>query len=587
MNTSFDNNAPSSTTPPLWQAAYEQYGLRNNLDTLEGKQNLIDLLQPKIDQYSDSVAFSMGAATLTFGQLDIASRRFAAFLQAQGINKGDRIAVQLPNILQYAVVLLGCMRAGAVLVNVNPMYTHYELAHQLTDAQACGLIVLDGMSSAYEQLDDAVKAQLKWVVRCSIDPNAAISDNDIALLSQIGAHKTPSTNESDSVSESVTDNEPSSQEDIAPENITFARIMQSQREQDFKAVTIEREDLALLQYTGGTTGKPKGAMLTHYNVMANVCQCYAMFGSAIEAGRSEQIKILNPLPLYHIFSFTVCGLLGMYGGWEDILVTNPRDIDGLVKTIEQHRPHVIPSVNTLFIGMLHHPKFASLDFSRLALSIGGGTAIIKAVSDQWQQVTGMIINEGYGMSETSPVISFNPPGISSFNGSVGLPLAMMDIKIIDEDGGSCVIGIRGEVAIKGPQVMRGYWQRDNTDTFTEDGYFKSGDIGVMNAEGFLTLVDRKKDMILVSGFNVYPNEVEAALTEHSKVLEVAVIGIADAHSGEVPKAFVVKKDSSLTVEELQDFASERLTGYKRPQSYEFIDELPKTAVGKILRKSLR
>ena len=587
MNTSFDNNAPSSTTPPLWQAAYEQYGLRNNLDELEGKQNLIDLLQPKIDQYSDSVAFSMGAATLTFGQLDIASRRFAAFLQAQGINKGDRIAVQLPNILQYAVVLLGCMRAGAVLVNVNPMYTHYELAYQLTDAQACGLIVLDGMSSAYEQLDDAVKAQLKWVVRCSIDPNAAISDNDIALLSQIGAHKTPSTNESDSVSESVTDNEPSSQEDIAPENITFARIMQSQREQDFKAVTIEREDLALLQYTGGTTGKPKGAMLTHYNVMANVCQCYAMFGSAIEAGRSEQIKILNPLPLYHIFSFTVCGLLGMYGGWEDILVTNPRDIDGLVKTIEQHRPHVIPSVNTLFIGMLHHPKFASLDFSRLALSIGGGTAIIKAVSDQWQQVTGMIINEGYGMSETSPVISFNPPGISSFNGSVGLPLAMMDIKIIDEDGGSCVIGIRGEVAIKGPQVMRGYWQRDNTDTFTEDGYFKSGDIGVMNAEGFLTLVDRKKDMILVSGFNVYPNEVEAALTEHSKVLEVAVIGIADAHSGEVPKAFVVKKDSSLTVEELQDFASERLTGYKRPQSYEFIDELPKTAVGKILRKSLR
>ena len=587
MNTSFDNNAPSSTTPPLWQAAYEQYGLRNNLDELEGKQNLIDLLQPKIDQYSDSVAFSMGAATLTFGQLDIASRRFAAFLQAQGINKGDRIAVQLPNILQYAVVLLGCMRAGAVLVNVNPMYTHYELAHQLTDAQACGLIVLDGMSSAYEQLDDAVKAQLKWVVRCSIDPNAAISDNDIALLSQIGAHKTPSTNESDSVSESVTDNEPSSQEDIAPENITFARIMQSQREQDFKAVTIEREDLALLQYTGGTTGKPKGAMLTHYNVMANVCQCYAMFGSAIEAGRSEQIKILNPLPLYHIFSFTVCGLLGMYGGWEDILVTNPRDIDGLVKTIEQHRPHVIPSVNTLFIGMLHHPKFASLDFSRLALSIGGGTAIIKAVSDQWQQVTGMIINEGYGMSETSPVISFNPPGISSFNGSVGLPLAMMDIKIIDEDGGSCVIGIRGEVAIKGPQVMRGYWQRDNTDTFTEDGYFKSGDIGVMNAEGFLTLVDRKKDMILVSGFNVYPNEVEAALTEHPKVLEVAVIGIADVHSGEVPKAFVVKKDSSLTVEELQDLASERLTGYKRPQSYEFIDELPKTAVGKILRKSLR
>ncbi|AMN48650.1 AMP-binding protein [Psychrobacter sp. P2G3] len=586
MNTSFDNNAPSSTIPPLWQAAYEKYGLRNNLNVLEDKHNLIDLLQPKIDQHSDSVAFSMGPATLTFAQLDIASRRFAVFLQTQGISKGDRIAVQLPNILQYAVVLLGCLRVGAVLVNVNPMYTHYELAHQLTDAQASGLIVLDGMSTAYEQLENDVKAQLKWVVRCSIDSNAAPSDNDIALLSQIGSNQTHSANDSHSVPVSATATE-SSQENIAPDNIKFAHIMQSQRAEDLKDVTIEREDLALLQYTGGTTGKPKGAMLTHYNVMANVCQCYAMFGSAIEAGRSEQIKILNPLPLYHIFSFTVCGLLGIYGGWEDILVTNPRDIDGLVKIIEQHRPHVIPSVNTLFIGMLHHPKFASLDFSRLALSIGGGTAIIKAVSDQWQQVTGMIINEGYGMSETSPVISFNPPGISSFNGSVGLPLAMMDIKIIDENGSACAIGTPGEVGIKGPQVMRGYWRQDNTDTFTEGGYFKSGDIGIMDDDGFLTLVDRKKDMILVSGFNVYPNEVEAALTEHPKVLEVAVIGIEDEHSGEVPKAFVVKKDSSLTVEELQDFASERLTGYKRPQSYEFIDELPKTAVGKILRKSLR
>ena len=367
----------------------------------------------------------------------------------------------------------------------------------------------------------------------------------------------------------------------------FAYIMQAYDAKAFKAVTIEREDLALLQYTGGTTGKPKGAMLTHYNVMANVCQCYAMFGKTIEANRSEQIKILNPLPLYHIFSFTVCGLLGLYGGWEDILVTNPRDIDGLVNTIEQHGPHVIPSVNTLFIGMLHHPKFASLDFSRLALSIGGGTAIIKAVSDQWQQVTGMIISEGYGMSETAPVISFNPSGITEFNGSVGLPLALTDIHIIDENGNTCPTGTKGEVCIKGPQVMRGYWQRDNADTFTPNGYFRSGDIGVMNDEGFLTLVDRKKDMILVSGFNVYPNEVEASLTEHPKVLEVAVIGVADDYSGEVPKAFVVKKDANLTVEELQDFASKRLTGYKRPQSYEFIDELPKTAVGKILRKSLR
>ncbi len=572
------STSPSSHTAPLWQATYDQYGLENHLDVLDDKQNLMDLLQPKIEKHSELPAFSMGAATLTFGQLDIASRRFAAFLQAQGVEKGDRIAVQLPNILQYAVVLLGCLRAGVVLVNVNPMYTQYELAHQLTDAQACGLIVLDGMSTAYEQLEDTVKAQLAWVVRCSIDPS--IADNDIALLSQIGSVQSSNTDEQ--IHASTESSLESSQH-----SITFAHIMQNYDAKGFKAVTIEREDLALLQYTGGTTGKPKGAMLTHYNVMANVCQCYAMFGKTIEANCSEQIKMLNPLPLYHIFSFTVCGLLCLYGGWEDILVTNPRDIDGLVNTIEQHRPHVIPSVNTLFIGMLHHPKFANLDFSRLALSIGGGTAIIKAVSDQWQQVTGMIISEGYGMSETSPVISFNPSAITAFNGSVGLPLALTDIQIIDENGNICPVGTRGEVCIKGPQVMRGYWQRDNADTFTSNGYFRSGDIGVMNDEGFLTLVDRKKDMILVSGFNVYPNEVEAALTEHPKVLEVAVVGVADDHSGEVPKAFVVKKDTNLTVEELQDFASKRLTGYKRPQSYEFIDELPKTAVGKILRKSLR
>ncbi|WP_352309662.1 AMP-binding protein [Psychrobacter sp. W2-37-MNA-CIBAN-0211] len=581
--TTSTNDMPSSNTPPLWQASYEKHGLRNNLDVLEGKHNLLDLLQPKIDQHSDSVAFSMGPATLTFAQLDIASRRFAAFLQAKGINKGDRVAVQLPNILQYAVVLLGCLRSGTVLVNVNPMYTHYELAHQLTDSESCVLIVLDGMASAYEQLDEEVKAQLLLVIHCSIDPTVAPTDNDIALLTHID-QTASATSQANNARENTGD---VAANDTSAHGVSFAHIMNTYHAEQCQPVTIEREDLALLQYTGGTTGKPKGAMLTHYNVMANVCQCYAMFGKAIETGRSEQIKILNPLPLYHIFSFTVCGLLGMYGGWEDILVTNPRDIDRLVNTIEQHRPHVIPSVNTLFIGMLHHPMFASLDFSRLALSIGGGTAIIKAVSEQWQQVTGMIINEGYGMSETAPVISFNPPGIDGFNGSVGLPLAMMDIKIMDDNGSACAIGTPGEVGIKGPQVMQGYWRQDNTDTFSADGYFKSGDIGVLDEQGFLTLVDRKKDMILVSGFNVYPNELEAALTEHPKVLEVAVIGIADAHSGEVPKAFVVKRDPSLTAEELAAFASERLTGYKRPQSYAFIDELPKTAVGKILRKSLR
>ena len=589
MNTSFDNNAPSSTTPPLWQAAYEQYGLRNNLDELEGKQNLIDLLQPKIDQYSDSVAFSMGAATLTFGQLDIASRRFAAFLQAQGINKGDRIAVQLPNILQYAVVLLGCMRAGAVLVNVNPMYTHYELAHQLTDAQACGLIVLDGMSSAYEQLDDAVKAQLKWVVRCSIDPNAAISDNDIALLSQIGAHKTPSTNESDSVSESVTDNEPSSQEDIAPENITFARIMQSQREQDFKAVTIEREDLALLQYTGGTTGKPKGAMLTHYNVMANVCQCYAMFGSAIEAGRSEQIKILNPLPLYHIFSFTVCGMYGLYRGCIGLLVPNPRDGASLIKAYKDYPPAFFPAVNTLFNALANSDAFKALDHSKLEMSMGGGMAVLKDTAAKWEKITGNIIVQGYGLSETSPVASANPQGTGEFSGNIGLPMPGTDMAILDEEGNEVPLGERGEICVRGPQVMKGYWKRDDAtaEVMTSDGYFRTGDIGVMDEEGYFKIVDRKKNMILVSGFNVYPNEVEDVMSGHPKILECGVIGVDDEKSGEVPKIYVVRSDDSLTKEDVLAYSKENLTGYKRPRYVEFIDELPKSNVGKILHKDLR
>lgn len=568
---------------------HARYGVNYDLSIDAQLQSVMDLLQPKLQQHQDKVAFRMGNATITFAQLDQASRRFAAFLQAYGVNKGERVAIQLPNILQYPVVMLGCLRAGVVLVNVNPLYTHFELAHQLTDANVTGLVVLTGMDSAYEKLDDTVKAQLDWVMYCSLSGDSP-SSNDIMALMHLG-------DDSGKVSAKVTDKatnpatptqrDPAAAEQAMPVPLSFAEMMNGYAPEDFSEVAIIREDLALLQYTGGTTGKPKGAMLTHFNIAANVLQCYEMFGDEVEAKTEAQIKILNPLPLYHIFSFSVCGLLGIYGGWQDILIPNPRDMDGLIATIESHRPNVIPSVNTLFNGMLHHPKFASLDFSELYLSIGGGTAIIKAIAEQWQAVTGQTINEGYGMSETAPVISFNPPSITSFNGSVGLPLPLTQVQVINDAGQRCAIGERGEVCIKGPQVMTGYWERDNQHTFTEEGYFKSGDIGFVDAEGFITLVDRKKDLILVSGFNVYPNEVEAALTEHPKVNEVAVVGVKDAHSGEVPKAYVVKADASLTEAELRNFASERLTGYKRPQYYEFIAELPKSAVGKILRKALR
>lgn len=555
-----------------------RYGLNYDLPIDDAIHNVLDLLQPKLSQYSEKTAFRMGEVTLSFAQIDIASQCFAAFLQAQGFNKGDRVAVQLPNILQYPVVILGCLRAGVILVNVNPLYTQYELAHQLLDAKVKGLVVLQGMDSAYQNLEDEVKQSLDWVMHCVLSGDSS-ADNDILALKQL------------------TDSQPRTEERnvLKPswdkQAIKFVDVINHYHQSDFEPVSIGRQDLALLQYTGGTTGKPKGAMLTHFNLVANVLQCYECFGEDIENRAKQQVKVLNPLPLYHIFSFTVCGLLSLYGGWEDILVTNPRNMDGLVDTIEKHKPNVIPSVNTLFLGLLHHPKFRGLDFSELYLSIGGGTAIIRAIAEQWKAVTGQTINEGYGMSETSPVISFNPPSITDFNGTVGLPLSLTQIKVIDDTGSECEVGSLGEVCIKGPQVMSGYWERDNQDTFTADGYFKSGDIGFVNEEGFVTLVDRKKDMILVSGFNVYPNEVEAVLTEHPKVVEVAVVGVADEHSGEVPKAFVVKKqdDSTdeLTVEELQDFARERMTGYKRPKYYEFITELPKSAVGKILRKELR
>lgn len=437
-----------------------RYGLNYDLPIDDAIHNVLDLLQPKLRQYSEKTAFRMGEVTLSFAQIDIASQRFAAFLQAQGFNKGDRVAVQLPNILQYPVVILGCLRAGIILVNINPLYTQYELAHQLLDAKVKGLVVLQGMDSAYQHLEDEVKQSLDWVMHCALSGESS-ADNDILALKQL--------TDSQSTAEERKALKPSWDKQA----IKFADVINHYHQSDFNPVSIGRQDLALLQYTGGTTGKPKGAMLTHFNLVANVLQCYECFGEDIENRAKQQVKVLNPLPLYHIFSFTVCGLLSLYGGWEDILVTNPRDMDGLVDTIEKHKPNVIPSVNTLFLGLLHHPKFRGLDFSELYLSIGGGTAIIRAIAEQWKAVTGQTINEGYGMSETSPVISFNPPSITDFNGTVGLPLSLTQIKVIDDTGSECEVGSLGEVCIKGPQVMSGYWERDNQDTFTADGYTNS------------------------------------------------------------------------------------------------------------------
>lgn len=561
------NTQANSNFSKLWQAGYHKFGIED-LQIPTNITNLIDILQPSIDKHADKVALSMGPATLKYSQLDRAARQFASFLQAQQVPKGTRIAVQLPNILQYPAILLGCLHAGVTLVNVNPLYTHYELAHQLEDSQAEMLVIFDAMRGAYDNLTDQIKSQLNMVVVCSMEQFEDLG-SDLSLM------MSPTENITGELK--VSDNK----------EVRFASILSSYSASQFKTVTTSLDDVAVFQYTGGTTGKAKGAMLTHLNLVANVLQSYSFFGKNLEEKINGQVKVLNPLPLYHIFSFTVCGLLSIYGGWEDILITNPRDMDALVNTIETKRPTMIPSVNTLFAGMLQHPKFATLDFCDFHLAVGGGTAIIADIARKWHKVTGKPINEGYGMSETAPVISFNPMGIESFTGTVGIPVPHTDILILDENDNPCQVGEEGEVCAKGPQVTQGYWGKDNTTTFTKDGYLRTGDIGFINEEGYLTLVDRKKDMILVSGFNVYPNEVEAALTEHPKVFEVGVVGIPNEKSGEAPKAYIVPADDSLTLDELTEFAKERLTGYKRPNSYQFINELPKSAVGKILRKELR
>ncbi|PIE47426.1 MAG: long-chain fatty acid--CoA ligase [Gammaproteobacteria bacterium] len=561
------NIQDNSAFNKLWQASYNKFGIED-LQIPTNITNLVDILQPSIDKNTDKTAVSMGAASINYSQLDRAAHQFASFLQAQQVPKGTRIAVQLPNILQYPAILLGCLHAGVILVNVNPLYTHYELAHQVEDSQAKILVIFDAMRGAYDNLADHIKSQLNMVIVCSMEKFEGL-DSDLSLMM--------SPVESKSSELKINDNK----------EVRFANILSHYSANQFKTVETNLNDVALFQYTGGTTGKAKGAMLTHRNLVANVLQSYSFFGKGLENKTNGQVKVLNPLPLYHIFSFTVCGLLSIYGGWEDILITNPRDIDGLVNTIETKHPAMIPSVNTLFAGMLQHPKFATLDFSNFHFAVGGGTAIIADIARKWHEVTGKPINEGYGMSETSPVISFNPMGVESFTGTVGIPVSHTDILILDEHDNPCKIGEKGEVCVKGPQVTQGYWGKDNSNTFTKDGYFRTGDIGFINEEGNLTLVDRKKDMIIVSGFNVYPNEVEAALTEHPKVFEVGVIGIPNEKSGEAPKAYIVAADDSLTPEELAEFAKERLTGYKRPSSYKFIEELPKSAVGKILRKELR
>ena len=529
--------------------------------------SLVHMLEVAMASHDKRVAFRCMGASMTYGQLERLSARVAGWLQAQGLKPGARVAVMMPNILQYPVAVLGILRAGCVVVNVNPMYTPRELEHQLRDSGADAIFILENFATTLQSV----------VTSCGI-PHVVVA----AMGDLMGPLQGPLTN---LVVRRVRKLVPPWS---LPGHVPFKDLVKPGVPRH-APVELSPQDVAFLQYTGGTTGVSKGATLTHRNLVANVLQCEAWLMNGLPATREEQLNVVCALPLYHIFALTVCALMGMRRGACMLLVPNPRDIAGFVKELAGFRAHVFPAVNTLYSALLNDPSFARLDFSGLQVCIGGGMAVHKTVAERWQALTGVPIIEGYGLSETSPVATCNPNTQTGHSGTIGLPLPSTEVSIRDEDGQEVPTGYQGEICIRGPQVMAGYWQRpeETATAMTVDGFFKTGDVGVMSERGEVRIVDRKKDMVLVSGFNVYPNEVEDVAAQHPGVMEVAVIGVPDVHSGEAVKLFVVRRDLALTEGEVAEFCKERLTGYKRPKYIEFRDDLPKSNVGKILRRELR
>ena len=532
-------------------------------------RSLVHLMEEAFAKYAQRNAYVCMGRFITYADVDAMSRRLGAWLQVQGLEQGARVALMMPNVLQYPVALAAVLRAGYVVVNVNPLYTPRELEHQLKDSGAEAIIILENFAHTLE----------KVIARTRIRVAVVASMGDL-----LGGAKGLLVN---FVVRSVKKMVP---EFSLPHAIRFNRALEEGGAMQLRQPSIGHDDIAFLQYTGGTTGLSKGAMLSHRNVIANLLQNEAWLQPALDKEpRVEALTFVCALPLYHIFALTVCCLMGTRLGGMNILIPNPRDIPGLVKELRKYRFNMLPAVNTLYNALLNHPGFASLDFSALKLCNGGGMAVQKAVNDRWRAATGRSIVEGYGLSETSPVATANPADSNEFTGTIGLPLPSTEIAILDDAGAALPPGQVGEIAIRGPQVMDGYWQNpaETARVMTRDGYFRSGDIGVMDERGYVTIVDRKKDMVLVSGFNVYPSEVEAVVALHPGVLECAVVGVPDAHTGEAVKLYVVRRDPSLTVDDLMAYCHEQLTGYKRPKFIEFRSELPKSNVGKILRRELR
>lgn len=527
--------------------------------------DMLDVFEKAVKRFSDKPAFSGVGVTLTYADLDRLTRDFAAYLQNKtSLKPGDRIAIQMPNIPQYPVMVYGAMRAGLVVVNTNPLYTTREMEHQFNDSGAKALIVLANMAYNVEK----------------VLPNTGLEQVFVTEIADF--HKPLKRKLMNSVVKHVKKMVPAYN---LPDALSLPQVLKEGANLEYKKVKVQPDDIAVLQYTGGTTGVAKGAMLTHRNLVANLLQCKPLLLAELSEGEET---IIAPLPLYHIYSFTMnCGLM-LETGNHSVLIPNPRDIPAFVKEMQKFRFTGVMGLNTLFVALANNEDFRKLDFSNLKITVAGGMALTKSTAKLWQDVTGCEITEGYGLTETSPVATLNPPGGIQI-GTIGMPLPSTLLKTIDEEGNDQELGEAGELCIKGPQVMKGYWQRpeETAKSIDDDGWFKTGDVAVIQDDGYVRIVDRKKDMILVSGFNVYPNEIEDVVTGHPKILECAAVGVPDEKSGEAVKVYAVASDPSVTEKEVRDFCRENMTAYKVPKSVEFRDDLPKSNVGKILRRELR
>jgi len=551
----------------FWLKSYPK-GIPAEIDYTQYR-SLVHLLEEAFRKYAARNAYVCMDKFITFAEVDEMSKKLGAWLQSKGLKKGARVAVMMPNVLQYPITIAAVLRAGYTVVNVNPLYTPRELEHQLNDSGAEAIVILENFAVTLEHV--IAKTQVKHVVVARMgDLLGGIKGMIVNFVVRNVKKMVPAFS--------------------LPTAVQFKQALAAGSKLSLKPVDLGHDDVAFLQYTGGTTGVSKGATLTHRNVIANVLQSDVWLQPALEKEpKVEQLIVVCALPLYHIFALTSCCLLGTRTGALNIMIPNPRDIPGFVKELAKYKFNMFPAVNTLFNGLLNNAEFAKLDFSGLKVSNGGGMAVQRSVAERWIELTGCPIAEGYGLSETSPVATCNLADTKEYTGSIGLPVPSTEIAILDDAGNPVPLGERGEIAIRGPQVMAGYWNRpdETAKVMTADGFFKSGDVGIMDERGYTKIVDRKKDMILVSGFNVFPTEIEEVVSAHPGVLECACVGVPDAHSGEAVKVFIVRKDPALTAEQVIEYCKEELTAYKKPKYIEFRNELPKSNVGKILRRELR